>query len=123
MGRFGLGKYMPPDRSNEILPTEKTHESSATVSDSVKDVSDNANDKSSIIKAVTECSSIGNGSKYIRDAERFTELTTTPSACNAGSKIAQPDIIPTLQQAASNPDSAAVKENPMLVKSQEIDLD
>ena len=123
MGRFGLGKYMPPDRSNEILPLDpKTQESSTKtttkVSDTIKDVTDdNANDEKNLIIKTGSSSP-----KYIRDAERFTELTTTPACPNAGSKIAQPDIIPkTMQQAASKTDLK--KENPILAKSQEIDLD
>merc|ERR1711997_1242243 len=103
MGRFGLGKYMPPDRSNEILPLDQktTQESSKNTttenSDTTKDVSnDNAiDDKNLIIKAVSTAGN-SNSPKYIRDAERFTELSgaalTTGPACNAGSKIAQSNI-------------------------------
>merc|ERR1739838_452432 len=128
MGRFGLGKYMPPDRSNEILPLDEessitTTKVSDTINDDTDDPNANTDDKSLIIKAATAAGS--SSPKYIRDAERFTELTTTPPACtNAGSKIAQPDIIPkTMTQLAASSNTDFKKDNPILAKSQEIDLD
>merc|ERR1711997_1340902 len=174
MGRFGLGKYMPPDRSNEIQSLENPSETNKntnqetnenTPNDTIKDndddlehsAQDNAgSDKSSIIKAmmdqvirassggnVNKISGInsaenldrtGNGSAggsptngsnltYIRDAERFTEISAVTAKLEpemAGSKIAQ-CLTPTKTTAITST-IPTVKENPIL-KSQELDLD
>merc|ERR1711997_191353 len=152
MGRFGLGKYMPPDRSNEIIPLEQsTAEKIVETNDSVTDTinskedscSDNAGDKTSIIKAMmdqvirtssgngkidaaaaTPCgggtgnpiSGTGSSLTYIRDAERFTELTVG----DAASKITQSNIIPTMSTKTT---TSMINENNAILKSQELDLD
>lgn len=177
MGRFGLGKYMPPDRSNEIQSLENPSETNKntnqetnenTPNDTIKDNDDNPNDlehsaqdnagsdKSSIIKAmmdqvirassggnVNKISGInsaekldrtGNGSAggsptngsnltYIRDAERFTEISAVTAKLEpemAGSKIAQ-CLTPTKTTRITST-IPTVNENPIL-KSQELDLD
>ena len=156
MGRFGLGKYMPPDRSNEILPleqstAEKIVETNESVTENEENCnSDNAGDKTSIIKAMMDqvirtSSGCGNGKNndslsatvpsscvtgntisgtgssltYIRDAERFTELTV---GGDAGSKIAQSNIIPT-GMSTKTTTTSMIKENNAILKSQELDLD
>ena len=178
MGRFGLGKYMPPDRSNEIQSLENPSETNKntdqetnenTPNDTIKDNDDNpddleqsaqdiaGSDKSSIIKAmmdqvirassggnVNKISGInsaenldrtGNGSAggsptngsnltYIRDAERFTEISAVTAKLEpelAGSKIAQ-CLSPTKTCTTTTSTIPTVKENPIL-KSQELDLD
>ena len=175
MGRFGLGKYMPPDRSNEIQSLENPSETNKsqetnenTPNDTIKDNDDNpddleqstqdntGSDKSSIIKAmmdqVIRASSGGNANKisginsaenldqtgngsaggspangsnltYIRDAERFTEISAVTAKLEpelAGSKIAQ-CLTPTKTTTITST-IPTVKENPIL-KSQELDLD
>lgn len=172
MGRFGLGKYMPPDRSNEIQSLENPSETNKntnqetnenTPNDTIKDddleqsAQDNAgSDKSSIIQAmmdqvirassggnVNKISGInsvenldqtGNGSAggsptngsnltYIRDAERFTEISAVAAKLEpelVGSKIAQ-SLTPTKTTTMTST-IPTVKENPIL-KSQELDLD
>ena len=149
MGRFGLGKYMPPDRSSEILPIEKKEEN-ITANDALAkeasaiqddDKADNDGpDKSSIIKAMMDqvirvssksAGQTGNGPAvptgsnmtYIRDAERFTEISAASLPETACSKIAQ--SIPSMkspQKSYTAPTVTEVKETPIL-KSQELDLD
>ena len=103
MGRFGLGKYIPPDRSEEIYPIPmQNKDSENTTADQNEITSDQDNsieDKPGSLTAMLEevlrnggnattisnCSTSGlnpasSTSKnslttYIRDAARFTELT------------------------------------------------
>ena len=102
MGRFGLGKYIPPDRSEEIYPIPmqnkdsetNTAENEITSEDSIEDKpgsltamleevlrnGGNATTISNCSTGLNTASPMTSTSKnslttYIRDAARFTELT------------------------------------------------
>ena len=91
VGRFGLGKYVPPDRSDEILPIpEDEKDGSVGLENSSETENLSGSDskaQKSIIKAMMEEIIRGNESAasatsaerltYIRDAERFTEIKAT----------------------------------------------
>jgi len=140
IGRFGLGKYIPPDRSSEIypIPMQKNDQDQDSNQESVEDLKDSSESKAqetqkSIIRAMMQeviksnnlpnnlpqntlpdsASAVKTGLTYIRDAERFTELTPAPCASTAV-KAENGDAT----KSVTIPDAIVNK-----VKTQELDLD
>ena len=128
LGRFGLGKYVPPDRSNEIYPIPMQKNEDEAEKSEASEEADEGSEKSqeaqkSIIRAMMQeviknnstssmpqnsmpVSTPNAGLTYIRDAERFTEITTKTQCMNEESKsVPIPDAI--------------ISKN----KTQELDLD
>ena len=112
LGRFGLGKYVPPDRSNEIYPIPMQKNEDETEKSEASEEADEGSEKSqeaqkSIIRAMMQEVIKNNampqnampaasnaGLTYIRDAERFTEITPKQQCLNEESKsVPIPDAI------------------------------
>ena len=132
IGRFGLGKYIPPDRSSEIYPipmqkNDQDQDSQESSEDlDLKNSESKAQEtQKSIIRAMmqeviksnnlpqnTLPDSAKAGLTYIRDAERFTELT--PAPCASTAVKAEGDA----SKSVTIPDAIVNK-----TKTQELDLD
>ncbi len=95
MGRFGQGKYVPPDRSNEIYPIPHSDAEDCNPNELDENESNGPEDgpkaQKSIIKAMMEevirggsTDNLPNAERltYIRDAERFSEIKTQQSSTN-----------------------------------------
>ena len=131
IGRFGLGKYIPPDRSSEIypIPMQKNDQDQESNQEEDLDLKNSSESKAqetqkSIIRAMMQeviksnnlpdpASAAKTGLTYIRDAERFTELTPAPCASTAV-KAENGDAT----KSVTIPDAIVNK-----VKTQELDLD
>lgn len=78
LGRFGMGKYVPPDRSNEIypIPMQEKSEEASELSNEDEEAS-NAAQKYILKTMMDEVTgkAAAAGLTYIRDAERFTEIS------------------------------------------------
>ena len=132
IGRFGLGKYIPPDRSSEIypIPMQKNDQDQESNQEEDLDLKNSSESKAqetqkSIIRAMmqeviksnnlpqnTLPDSAKAGLTYIRDAERFTELT--PAPCASTAVKAEGDA----SKSVTIPDAIVNK-----TKTQELDLD
>ena len=130
IGRFGLGKYIPPDRSSEIypIPMQKNDQDQESNQEEDLDLKNSSESKAqetqkSIIRAMMQeviksnnlpdpASAAKTGLTYIRDAERFTELT--PAPCASTAVKAEGDVT----KSVTIPDAIVNK-----VKTQELDLD
>ena len=126
MGRFGLGKYIPPDRSEEIYPipmqqkddeaSEDSEEkanatSSAEIEEKplksmLEEVLRNAGTRGGVVGGPTGSPSAAKSSltTYIRDAARFTELAPhSEEHCSAAGTSVGTVPIPGIPSTPSDP--------------------
>lgn len=108
LGRFGLGKYVPPDRSDEVLPIPVNAEASKIETIDEIEAENEKPATKSIIKAMMEEVIRGGQAQapnaaerltYIRDAERFTEVNTFDS--ESKNSIPIPDAMITATKKAA----------------------
>ena len=134
MGRFGLGKYIPPDRSEEIYPIpmqqkddeasedseEKANATSSTeieekpLKSMLEEVLRNAGTRGSVGPTGSPSAAKSSLTTYIRDAARFTELAPhSEEHCSAAASAAAAGTVP-LPGIPSTP-SAAIE--PLMSKA------
>ena len=143
LGRFGLGKYIPPDRSEEIYPipmqqkdeeaSEDSEEkanatSSATeleekpLKSMLEEVLRNAGTRGGVVGGPTGSPSAAKSSltTYIRDAARFTELAPhSEEHCSAAGTSVGTVPIPGIPSTPSDP----LKSKATTVSKKQDDLD